>query len=221
MTGIRSLKPLIAFVPLAVTAMLAIILTACSGGAAAQPAAELAGPGGDASTGANAAPPDQTLLIKDDTSAPVVSADMAARIAENGVLPSSVGGKNSLLKVRLSGVRGDRVPLKNGGAIQLEDNLVAEIFVDPYPTNTLTAWLDLYLHDGSGKPVTDAKVVIDYDMYSMAHGPFFTLAEKSPNGHYVFRLDYIMFGPWMQLLQVTPNGSETEHRIEIVLVAVP
>lgn len=218
MTRIRLLGRTTPFFPLALLATLAVVITACSGAAATEPTVQNAGFSDEASGSSDAGNVETSQFVEEKPAARVVPVD---KIAENGVLASSVGGKNSLLKVRLSGVKGDRIPLKNGGGIQLEDNLIAEIFVDPYPTNTLTAWLDLYLHDGSGNPVTDASVVIDYDMYSMAHGPFFTLAEKSPNGHYVFRLDYIMFGPWMQLLQITPSESETEHKIEVVLVAVP
>jgi hypothetical protein len=140
---------------------------------------------------------------------------------EPGVLEASVDYESNLLQIRLQGLDGKRVNMKNGGAIRLTEDLVAEIFVDPFPVHTLTAWLDLFLHDGSGEPVTGSKVVIDYDMYSMGHGPFFSLADKSPNGHYTFRLDYVMFGPWMQLLEVrNPETDETFH-LEVVIVAVP
>jgi hypothetical protein len=140
---------------------------------------------------------------------------------EIGVIESSVDYESNLLQIRLQGLDGKRVNMKNGGAIRLTEGLVAEIFVDLFPVHTLTAWLDLFLHDGSGKPVTGSKVVIDYDMYSMGHGPFFSLADKSPNGHYTFRLDYVMFGPWIQLLEVrNPETDETFH-LEVVIVAVP
>ena len=138
-----------------------------------------------------------------------------------GVEPGSLGPEDGLLQVRLQGAEQGKVSMVNGGAIRLDDDLIAEVFVDPYPTDTLTAWLDLFLYRSSGEPVTDSRVVIDYDMFSMAHGPFFSLAEKSVDGHYLFRLDYIMFGPWGQLLQVKPSGSDKEHGIEVTIVAVP
>ena len=138
-----------------------------------------------------------------------------------GVQPSSIGPEDSLLQVKLQGAEEGRLPLQNGGVIRLDNDLLAEIFVDPYPTNTLTAWVDLYLQDNSGQPVSDARVVIDYDMFSMAHGPFFSLAEKKLDGHYIFRLDYIMYGPWGQLLQVQPKGSDQEHKLEVTIVAKP
>lgn len=171
-------------------------------------------------------------FIEDETPTPVppeaaeqfaTASDPVSSVAgfRPGVDPASVGPENGLLQVRLQGAGQGRLPLVNGGAVNLEEDLVAEIFVDPYPTDTLTAWVDLYLHDGKGTPVTDSKVVIDYDMFSMAHGPFFSLADKSDTGHYVFRLDYIMFGPWGQLLQVQPKGSEEQHKIEVTIVAIP
>lgn len=140
---------------------------------------------------------------------------------DTGVLESSVDHERNLLQVKVQGTDGKRVAMKNGGAIRLRDGLVAEVFVDPFPTHTLTAWVDLYLHDGNGFEFKDAKVQIDYDMYSMGHGPFYTIAEKSPNGHYTFRLDYVMFGPWMQLLEISDPESDVKYRLEVIVVAVP
>ncbi len=141
---------------------------------------------------------------------------------EAGILESSVDHERNLLQIKLQSIGGRRVSMKNGGSIRLREGLMAEIFVDPFPTHTLTAWVDLYLHDGNGNEFKDVKVQIDYDMYSMGHGPFFTVADKSPNGHYTFRLDYVMFGPWMQLLEVPdPELDDVQHDLEVVIVAVP
>jgi hypothetical protein len=149
-------------------------------------------------------------------------AGVAYEDGDIGVLESSVDHERNLLQVKVQGTEGRRVSMKNGGSIRLRDGLVAEIFVDPFPTHTLTAWVDMYLHDGSGDEYTDVKVQIDYDMYSMGHGPFYTIADKSPNGHYTFRLDYVMFGPWMQLLEVPdPELEDVSYDIEVVIVAVP
>jgi hypothetical protein len=141
---------------------------------------------------------------------------------ETGVLESSVDAERNLLQVKIQGTEGKRVSMKNGGAIRLREGLVAEVFVDPYPTHTLTAWVDLYLHDGNGGEIKDVKVQIDYDMFSMGHGPFYTIADNSPNGHYTFRLDYVMFGPWMQLLDIPdPDLPDVEYKLEVIVVAVP
>ena len=140
---------------------------------------------------------------------------------EPGVVESSVDSDRNLLRIKLQGTDGGRVSMKNGGVIRLREGLVAEIFVDPFPTHTLTAWIDLYLHDGAGSEFKDVKVVIDYDMFSMGHGPFFSVADKSPNGHYTFRLDYVMFGRWMQILEIQDPETDEEHTLEVIVVAVP
>jgi len=158
----------------------------------------------------------------DATSANLLVPGIANDDTENGVLASSVDLERNLLQVKVKGTEGRRVSMKNGGAIRLRDGLIAEIFVDPFPTHTLTAWVDLYLHDGNDAEYKDVKVQIDYDMYSMGHGPFFTIADKSPNGHYTFRLDYVMFGPWMQFLEIPdPDLPGVEYVLEVVIVAVP
>lgn len=164
---------------------------------------------------ATATPTTATTLAPAATPVPPSGPDF------RGVEPGSLGPEDALLQVRLQGAGQGKVPMVNGGAIRLDDNLIAEVFVDPFPTDTLTAWLDLFLYSNSGEPVTDSRVVIDYDMYSMAHGPFFSLAEKNVDGHYLFRLDYIMFGPWGQLLQVKPSDTDQEYGIEVTIVAVP
>ena len=140
---------------------------------------------------------------------------------EPGVVESSVDSERNLLRIKLQGTDGGRVSMKNGGVIRLREGLVAEIFVDPFPTHTLTAWIDLYLHDGAGSEFKDVKVVIDYDMFSMGHGPFFSVADKSPNGHYTFRLDYVMFGRWIQILEIQDPETDEEHTLEVIVVAVP
>ncbi|NQW18268.1 MAG: hypothetical protein HQ478_12365 [Chloroflexi bacterium] len=164
---------------------------------------------------------DKGLAATDTPSAAPSGTPVTDESIVRGVLPSSIGPEDSLLQVKLQDGDEARTPLRNGGAIRLADDLMAEIFIDPYPTNTLTAWLDLYLHDGSGEPVKGADVAIDYDMFSMAHGPFSGSSQDSATGHYIFRLDYIMFGPWAQLLQVQAPNSKEEHRLEVTIVAVP
>ncbi|MDP6666605.1 MAG: hypothetical protein QF357_04310 [Dehalococcoidia bacterium] len=165
------------------------------------------------------------LLGDISSSDPAVTAERVNGVAysqsEPGVMASSVDTEHNLLRIKLERLEGGRVAMKNGGAVRLREGLVAEIFVDPFPTNTLTAWLDLYLHDGNDVASRDATVVIDYDMFSMGHGPFFTTADMSPNGHYTFRLDYVMFGAWEQILKIQDPQNGDEHVLEVVVIAVP
>lgn len=222
------IKPAIFSLLILTAGMLSIGLTACSSGETA--VADTV----DASTSSNAvisnSAQDAISELLGDVDADleqqptevVRKAGVAYADDEIGVLESSVDLERSLFQVKVQGNGGRRVSMKNGGALRLREGLVAEIFVDPFPTHTLTAWVDLYLHDGNGNEFKDVKVQIDYDMYSMGHGPFFTIADKSPNGHYTFRLDYVMFGPWMQLLEIPdPDLPEVEYNLEVVIVAVP
>ena len=138
------------------------------------------------------------------------------------VVPSSVGPDDSRLRVKFEGLEGESVPILNGGVVDFGDGLKAELFVDPYPTDTLTSWVDLYLTEGSsGEPVDNAHVLMEYDMWSMAHGPYIGFADSSADGHYVFRLDYIMFGAWEQVLEIRKRDSDNFHRLVVLIVAFP
>ena len=214
---------------LALTAvMMSLALISCSGGETA--IAETT----DSSNSSNSVISDSAQNavsdvfgdISSDVDQSAASAERVVGVAyddgETGVIESSVDHEQNLLQVKVQGTEGRRISMKNGGSIRLRDGFVAEIFIDPYPTHTLTAWVDLYLHDGNDSEFNDVKTQIDYDMYSMGHGPFFTVTDKSPNGHYTFRLDYVMFGPWMQLFSIPdPELPDTEYTLEVVIVAVP
>ena len=128
---------------------------------------------------------------------------------------SSVDTEDKRLNVTING---ETVYIKNGGQVVLGGGLVAEIFIDPYPPSTLRAWMDVYLTQ-DGEPVTDASIGLEYDMLAMLHGPFWGEAEKLGGGHYLFILDYIMFGAWDQLLTIR-MGLE-RIRFPVVLVAYP
>lgn len=207
--------------------VLAVVSTACSGDGGAVAEAVDSSSSSDVVVSDSAQQAVTELLGDIDASGPVATVvveqveGVAYDLSETGVLESSVDSERNLLQVKIQGAEGRRISMKNGGAIRLREGLLAEIFVDPYPTHTLTAWIDLFLRDEASEPNTDLKVVIDYDMYSMGHGPFFTTADKSPNGHYTFRLDYVMFGPWMQLLSITDPETDEEYVLEVVIVAVP
>ncbi|MEE9285110.1 MAG: hypothetical protein V3V35_05195 [Dehalococcoidia bacterium] len=141
--------------------------------------------------------------------------------AEPGVPPSSVGPDDSRLRIKLGGIEKSSIPLRNGGLVNLGDGLTAELFVDPYPTDNLTAWIDLYLAREDGQAIDDAHVLILYDMWSMGHGPYTGLADSATDGHYVFRLDYIMFGAWEQVFEIRLPDSDLVHRLVVIIVAMP
>lgn len=110
------------------------------------------------------------------------------------------------------------VHLRNGARVLLSDDLTVELFLDPYPPSTLRVWLDVYLTDAGG-PVLDAEMRIDYDMLAMEHGPFTSESENLGGGHYLFTLDYIMYGAWDQMVRVKVN--DRSFRVPLLLVAFP
>lgn len=182
---------------------LALFLASCSSGVSSS---------GDGISSAS----DRTMASADSQesgASPAVSAKVA---------PSSIGPDDSRLRVKLGDLSANSIPILNGGLVDFGNGLKAELFVDPYPTDTLTSWIDLYLTDGPlDEPVEDAHVQMEYDMWSMAHGPYVGFADNAINGHYVFRLDYIMFGAWEQVLEVRKAGSDETHRITLMIVAFP
>ena len=91
-------------------------------------------------------------------------------------------------------------------------------FRRPVPPATLRTWMDFYLTQ-NGEAITDASMGIEYDMLAMVHGPFWGEAENIGGGHYLFTLDYIMFGPWDQT--VTIRIGQQRIRLPVVLVAYP
>ena len=148
-------------------------------------------------------------LVPADSSSPDAS-------ARPGVPASSIA-EDSRLEVILDG---ERIPLRNGGRINLEGDLAVEPFLDPYPPTIQRLWLDLYVTRGpEGSPVSDAEATIQYDMRFMYHG--FTKAEAKNlgDGHYLFTLDYGMYGPWDQLL--TLRIGEERHELALLIIASP
>lgn len=115
-------------------------------------------------------------------------------------------------------IDGQTTYLKNGGQIVLGGGLAVELYLDPYPPAVLRSTMDVYVTRG-GDPLTDGGVEIEYDMLAMAHGPFSAEAKKIGEGHYLVALDYIMFGPWEQI--VTLRIGLQRIRLPVVVVAYP
>lgn len=161
------------------------------------------------------------------TPANAATAGLPATVPEAGtgpsgysVPPGSLPDGESRLYVKFEGTENSGIPIRNGGLVHLGGGLDAEIFIDPYPTDSLTAWLDLYL-EMDGRPVSDARTVILYDMWSMGHGPYVGKSDAATDGHYVFRLDYIMFGAWEQVLEIRMPGTDEVQYLTVIVVAVP
>lgn len=116
------------------------------------------------------------------------------------------------------------MPIENGESVQLTESLGVQITVDPYPPIGLSARpvLDLYLFDPVGQPVRGAAIEINYDMLSMAHGPFQPSTIEQESGHYLTSLDLLMFGPWgMEIEILEPNGTSPVQLRIVIVVELP
>ncbi|MFQ5854341.1 MAG: hypothetical protein ACE5LU_01675 [Anaerolineae bacterium] len=137
--------------------------------------------------------------------------------SQPGVPASSIAGKDHRLEVIF---KGERIALRNGGRVNFGDGLSMEVFVDPYPPTRLKAWLDLYLtQEPGGQPVTDAEIIMEYDMAFMYHGPFKAIGDNLGDGHYLFELDYIMFGAWDQGVEI--RLPDKRYETVLIIIAYP
>jgi hypothetical protein len=152
--------------------------------------------------GAGQASPGPGTSVEDASPAPYVPADSIDAVAK-----------------RLAVVLGDRtIYIRNSGKVVLGDGLVAEIYLDPYPPSVLRSTIDVYV-TRDGQAITDGGVEVRYDMLSMGHGPFSVEARKIGGGHYLISLDYIMFGPWEQVITIRIGLERIE--LPIIVVAYP
>jgi len=145
-----------------------------------------------------------------DTQVPAAAPTPAAFVP-----PESIDTVDKRLNVTLGG---ETTYIRNGGRVELGDDLAVEIYLDPYPPTSLHSVVDLYLTQ-AGEPVTDASIDVEFDMLSMAHGPFMATAKQIGGGHHLATLDYIMFGAWDQFVTIR-QGLE-RFRFPVVIVAYP
>ena len=152
----------------------------------------------------------------DESAAPHVGGSpIASSSAQLHVPADSTDSVDKRLGVTIDG---QTTYLKNGGQVVLGGGLAVELYLDPYPPAVLRSTMDVYV-TRDGDPLTDGGVEIEYDMLAMAHGPFSAEAKKIGAGHYLVPLDYIMFGPWEQI--VTLRIGLQRIRLPVVVVAYP
>jgi hypothetical protein len=150
---------------------------------------------------------------------PLVTDTLASQIdySQPGVPASSIGSKDHRLEVVFEN---QRIALKNGGKINLGDGLSMEVFITPYPPAQLTAWLDLYLtRQPDDQPIKDAEISMEYDMLYMYHGPFKVIGDNLGDGHYLFTMDYLMYGPWDQGVEI--RLPDKRYKTVLIVIAYP
>lgn len=115
---------------------------------------------------------------------------------------------------------GKRVPLRNGGRIELAGGLAAELFLDPYPPGRTRAWLDVHLFRAkTGAAVTNAVADMSYDMTIMTMGRFSGTARNTGDGHYLYTADYSMYGDWTHTLRL--KVGKVAYELAVQVAALP
>ena len=90
----------------------------------------------------------------------------------------------------------DPVAMENGGRVPVSDDMVAEIFVSPYPPDWNTDLHLFLLRKSDFEPVKDVNVDLDYEMVWMDHGVDTQIGSKVADGHYLLPLSFLMYGDW-------------------------
>lgn len=100
---------------------------------------------------------------------------------------------------------GDPVPFNNGETLKIDD-LDVTVFVTPYPPPR-AANIDFGV-ERNGAVLDDANVTMQYDMTTMAHGPFRLLAIPAGRGHYVVPVEFEMEGDFYLNVAVDTGARE-------------
>ena len=99
-------------------------------------------------------------------------------------------------------------------------NLTLAYEVSPLPARVGPTTIILKLADGSGKPVTGARITFEGNMSHPGMAPVFADARETEPGHYQCIMDLSMAGDWYVLAHVTlPDSRTLDHQFEIKGVA--
>jgi hypothetical protein len=189
-------------------ALLAALALAC-GGSDAGPAEPTVAPTAASPASSTPGAERSTAVARDrdassDSAAPALGVEEASRVEDGARLILTVDGADE--------------GIDNGGRAVIAPSLAIELFLDPFPPNTLSSVLDVYVEQ-DGKPAEDGAVFVQYDMLAMAHGPFDGTGTSIGGGHYLLPLEYIMFGPWDQILTI--RAGDQRVRLPLVIIARP
>lgn len=111
--------------------------------------------------------------------------------------------------------------LPNGGVVDLSDDLMLQVWVDPYPPSTFDLDVELRLTDANGDTINDATVTADWDMVFMWHGPFVAEFDATSDGRYISRFELFMFGPWELVIHTSAPGYEQPQDLSISIFVWP
>lgn len=144
------------------------------------------------------------------------SASTAPPAASDFLLPAADQSGGRIHHVTADG----QSTIPNGSAIELADDLVVTVWVDPYPPVAFDESIEL-LVTSDDQPVTDADVSAVWDMAVMYHGPFETRFGHLGDGRYRASFDFFMYGPWSVAIEVARPGHATTHPLTLSIYTWP
>ena len=144
------------------------------------------------------------VLLRSEPSAPSAPDSSAAGNAQVNLYATAEAGNLGPVLYKLD--TGDPVPFKNGETLKVGD-LDVSIFVSPYPPPR-AANIDFGV-ERAGVAVEDAYITLQYDMTTMAHGPFKLLAIPAGRGHYVVPVEFEMEGDFYLNVAVDDGSKES------------
>lgn len=143
------------------------------------------------------------VLLRSESSAPS-AAGAGAGAAQVNLYATAEAGNPSPVLYKLD--TGDPVPFQNGETLKVGDMDVS-IFVSPYPPPR-AANIDFGVQR-AGVPVGDIYITLQYDMTTMAHGPFKLLAIPAGGGHYVLPVEFEMEGDFYLNVAIDDGAKES------------
>lgn len=143
------------------------------------------------------------VLLRSEPSVPAARESNIAGSAQVNLYATAEAGNLGPVLYKLD--TGDPVPFKNGETLKVGD-LDVSIFVSPYPPPR-TANIDFGV-ERAGVPVEDIYITLQYDMTTMAHGPFKLLAIPAGRGHYVVPVEFEMEGDFYLNVAIDDGAKE-------------
>ncbi len=93
----------------------------------------------------------------------------------------------------------------------------AEVKIDRSPPIVGDNHIEIEVKDASGKPVTDAKILVNYYMPPMPRmAPMNYIADAKLTGEkYKARMNFIMSGPWIIAIKINHGGKISTAKFSV------
>jgi len=88
--------------------------------------------------------------------------------------------------------------------------------IAPLPARIGKETVFVHLDDNSGKPVTNAAVIVEADMMHPGMSPVFETARETTPGNYEAQIVFSMGGDWVVLLHIRlADGKKIEQQMDV------